>query len=141
MATPQKGEPSRIIGSISRFAGTLVGTVVFAGKCIVGAGNAPIVAKLKAPVKPPKKAASKPVGKGPKKKKKVVKQKSRGSSGKRGTSKKKAAQSPAKKKKGATSRKKATRRKTNKVVKTKASSHSQNGLTSKFSSSPRFVNV
>ncbi len=81
MATSQKGESSGTIGSISKLAGTLVGTVVVTGKRIIGS------------------AATKP-------KKKAVKRKPAGSSGKGGAPKKKRAQSPAKKKKGAIPKKK-----------------------------------
>ena len=43
MATPQNGEsePSRIIGSISKLAGALVGTAVVAGKRIIGEAAPP----------------------------------------------------------------------------------------------------
>ena len=128
MATSQKGESSGTIGSISKLAGTLVGTVVVTGKRIIGS----------AATKPKKKAVKrKPAGssgKGgapkknraqspaKKKKKKVAKRKPAGSSGKGGAPKKKRAQSPAKKKKGAIPKKK--------KAKSKASSHSQNRLIS-----------
>jgi hypothetical protein len=150
MATPQNDEPSRIIGSISKFAGTLVGTVVIAGERIIHSTISPSEVpsdKLKektsqARSQTKKKAVRKKKTKTPKtKKKKGIKRKPADSTGKSGASKKKAAQSPAKKKKGATARKKMTHRKTKKTAKGEVSSHPENGLTSKFSSPPRFGNV
>jgi hypothetical protein len=121
-STPQNGEPSRIIGAISKFAGTLVGSVVSAGNRIIGSGSAPVVAKPKAPVKGQKKAAGKPVSEGPKKKEKVVKRKGTGSSGKSETFKKEPAQSPTKKKKAP--------KKTKKTAKNELSNHAQGSLIS-----------
>jgi len=123
MATPQKGEPSKIIGSVSKFAGTLVGTAVITGKRIIGSAK---------PAQKKRKAVRKAETKVPKtkKKKKVVKRKPTGSSGKGGASKKKLTQSPAKKKEVSTPRKKTTHCKTNKTAKNEVSSHSQDGLIS-----------
>ncbi len=119
MATPQKGEPSKIIGSVSKFAGTLVGTAVITGKRIIGSAmpssegspDKPGKKTIRAPAQKKKKAARKAETKVPKtkKKKKVVKRKPTGSSGKGGASKKKLTQSPAKKKKGVTPKEKTTR--------------------------------
>ncbi len=136
MATSQKGESSGTIGSMSKFAGTLVGTVVVTGKRIIG--SAATKPKKKAVKRKPagssgkggtpkKKQAQSPAKK---KKKKVAKRKPAGSSGKGGASKKKQAQSPAKKKKSATPKKKKTARKKKKKAKSKASSHSQSRLIS-----------
>jgi hypothetical protein len=144
MATPQnsKPEPSRIIGSISKLAGALVGTAVVTGKRIIGLvtppskgpSDKPGEKTMRAPAKRKKKAVRKTEIKIPKpKKKKVVKRKGTGSSGKSGASKKKPTQSPAKKKKGTTPKKKSTRRKTKKTVKSEGSSHSQDGLISETS--------
>jgi hypothetical protein len=134
MATPQNGDPLRIIGAISKFAGTLVGTAAIAGKQILGSAKPPSEG-LSGKPKPGEKTSQarsqrkkKAVRKT--KKKKAVKRKGTGFSGKSGASKKKPAQSPAKKKKGATPRKKTTRRKTKKTAKSEVSSHSQDGLTS-----------
>jgi len=41
MATPQNDEPSNVVGSISKFAGVLVGTAVVAGKRIIGSVTPP----------------------------------------------------------------------------------------------------
>jgi hypothetical protein len=113
MATPQKGEPSKIIGSVSKFAGTLVGTAVITGKRIIGSAtpssegspDKPGEKTIRAPAKRKKKAFSKAETKVPKtkNKKKVVKRKPTGAS------KKKLTQSPAKKKKGVTPKEKTTR--------------------------------
>ncbi|MHC4790986.1 MAG: hypothetical protein ACYS8Y_06060 [Planctomycetota bacterium] len=115
MATPQKGEPSKIIGSVSKFAGTLVGTAVITGKRIIGSAtpssegspDKPGEKTIRAQAKRKKKAVRKAETKVPKtkKKKKVVKRKPTGSSGKGGASKKKRTHSPAKKKKGVTPKK------------------------------------
>ena len=119
MATPQKGEPSKIIGSVSKFAGTLVGTAVITGKRIIGSAkpssegppDKPGEKTIRAPAKRKKKAVRKAETKVPKtkKKKKVVKRKPTGSSGKGVASKKKRTHSPAKKKKGVTPKKTTTR--------------------------------
>lgn len=112
MATPQKGEPSGIIGSVSKFAGTLVGTAVITGKRIIGSAkpssegppDKPGKKTIRAPAQKKKKAVRKAETKVPKtKKKKVVKRKPTGAS------KKKLTQSPAKKKKGVTPKEKTTR--------------------------------
>ena len=123
MATPQNGEPSRIIGCISKLAGTLVGTVVVAGKRIVGAATSegpldkPKEKIIRAPAERKKKTVGKTKTKVLKvKKKKAVKRKPAGSSGKGGTSKKRVVQSPAKNKQGATPKKKTTRRKIKKTA-------------------------
>ena len=141
MATPQNGEPepSRIIGSISKLAGSLVGTAVVAGKRIIGEAAPPSKdpsdkpgrKTMQARSQRRKKAVRKTKAKVPKtKKKKVVKRKPAGSSGKGGASKKKPAGSPAKKKKASTPKKKTIRRKTKKTAKNEVSSHSQDGLIS-----------
>lgn len=119
MATPQKGEPSKIIGSVSKFAGTLVGTAVITGKRIIGSAtpssegppDKPGKKTLRAPAQKKRKAVRKAETKVPKtkKKKKVVKRKPTGSSGKGVASKKKRTHSPAKKKKGLTPKEKTTR--------------------------------
>ena len=117
MATPQNGEsePSRIIGSISKLAGALVGTAVVAGKRIIGEvtppgkgpSDKPGGKTMQAPAKRRKKAVRKTETKVPKtKKKKVIKRKGTGSPQKSKTSKMKPAPSPAKKKKGVTPKKK-----------------------------------
>jgi hypothetical protein len=87
MATPQNDEPSGIIESVSKFAGTVVGSAVITGKRIIGS------AKTKVPKT---------------KKKKVVKRKRTGSPDKSGASKKKRTHSPAKKKEGLTPKEKTT---------------------------------
>ena len=108
MATPQNGEPepSRIIRSISKLAGALVGTAVVTGKRIIGSvrppsegpSDKPGEKTVHAPAKRKKKAVRKTGIKIPKtKKKKVVKRKGTGPSGESGASKKKPTQSPAKK--------------------------------------------
>ena len=108
MATPQNGEPSRIIGSISQLAGALVGTAVVTGKRIIGSVTPPSKGPsdksgqktMQAPAKRMKEAVHKTRTKTPKtKKKKVVKRRETGSSQKSKTSKKKSAPSPAKRKK------------------------------------------
>ena len=118
MATPQKGEPSKIIGSVSKFAGTLVGTAVITGKRIIGSAtpssegspDKPGEKTIRAPAKRKKKAVRKAETKVPKtKKKKVVKRKPTGASGKGEASKKKRTHSPAKKKKGVTPKEQTTR--------------------------------
>jgi hypothetical protein len=117
MATPQKGEPSKIIESVSKFAGTVVGSAVITGKRIIGSAkpsskgppDKPGKKTIRTPAKRKKKAVSKAETKVPKtKKKKVVKRKPTGSSDKGGVSKKKRTNSPAKKKKGVTPKEKTT---------------------------------
>lgn len=143
MATLQNGKPEalRIIESISKFVGVLVGTVVVTGKQIIGlvmssgegVSGKPVGKTKRAPAKRKKKTAGKTetkVPKAKKKKKKVVKPKGTGSSGKSGASKKKATQSPVKKKKITTPKKKTTRHKTKKTVKNEGASHSEDGLIS-----------
>lgn len=116
MATPQNDEPepSRIIRSISKLAGALVGTAVVTGKRIIGSvrppskgpSDKPGEKTVHAPAKRKKKAVRETEIKIPKtKKKKVVKRKGTGSSGESGASKKTPTQSPAKKKDGATPKK------------------------------------
>jgi len=142
MATAQNGEFLSIIGSISKFAGALVGTAVITGKRIIGeakppskgSSDKPKEKNIPAQTKRKKKVVRKAETKVPKtKKKKAVKRKPAGSSGKSGTSKKKPSGSPAKKKKITTRKKKTTRRKTKKIAKNEVSSPSQNGLTSETS--------
>jgi hypothetical protein len=142
MATPQndESEPSRIIGSISKLAGALVGTAVVAGKRIIGEVTPPSKGPsdklggktMQAPAKRRKKAVRKTETKVPKtKKKKVIKRKGTGSPQKSKTSKMKPAPSPAKKKKGVTPKKKTTSRKTKKrTAKGKVSSRFQNSRSS-----------
>ena len=143
MATPQNSKPelSRIIGSISKLVGGLVGTAVVTGKRVIGSVTPPSKGPsdkpggktVQAPAKRKKKAVRKTETKIPiTKKKKVVKRKGAGSSGESGVSKKKPTQSPATKKKDATPKKKKTRRKTKKTTKSKGSSHSQDGLISEI---------
>ena len=117
MATPQKGEPSNIIGSVSKFAGTLVGTAVITGKRIIGSATPSSEGPadksggktIRAPSPKKGKAVLKTETKSPKtKKKKVVKRKRPGSSCKSKTSEKKPTQSPAKKKKVTTYKEKTT---------------------------------
>ncbi len=143
MAIPQNGEPepSRIIRSISKLAGALVGTAVVTGKRVIrsvrssseGPSDKPGEKTVHAPAKRKKKAVRKTGIKIPKtKKKKVVKRKGTGSSGESGASKKTPTQSPAKKKKGATRKKKTTRRKTKMTVKSEGSSRSQDSLISEI---------
>jgi hypothetical protein len=117
MATPKKGKPSKVIGSVSRFAGTLVGTAVITGKRIIDSASPSGKGKpdksggkgVRAPARKKKKAARKTETKAPKtKKKKVVKRKQTGPSGKSGASKKKRAQTTAKKKKSVTPKKETT---------------------------------
>jgi len=143
MATPQNGEPepSRIIRSISKLAGALIGTAVITGKRIIGSvrppsegpSDKPGEKTVHAPAKRKKKAVRKTEIKIPKtKKKKVVKRKGTGSSGESGASKKKPTQSPATKKKGATPKKKTTRREKKKTANSEGSSHSQDGLISEI---------
>lgn len=125
MATPQNGEPSRIIGAISKFAGTLVGTAVITGRRIIGSAAPP----SKGPSDKPK---GKTMQAPSKRKKKVVRRKGTGSSGKSVASKNKPAPSPAKKGKGVAPRKKMTSHKTKKKTETsKVSSRFQNNRSSK----------
>ncbi len=118
MATPQKGEPSKIIESVSKFAGTVVGSAVITGKRIIGSAKPSSKGSkgnrgkktIRAPVQKKKKAARKVETKAPKtKKKKVVKRKGIGSSDKSAVSIKKRTHSPAKKKKGVTPKAKTAR--------------------------------
>jgi len=143
MATPQNDEPepSRIIRSISKLAGALVGTAVVTGKRIIGSvrppregpSDKPGEKTVHAPAKRKKKAVRKTEIKIPKtKKKKVVKRKGTGSSGESGASKKTPTQSPAKKKKDATPKKKTTRREKKKTANSEGSSNSQDGLISEI---------
>ena len=100
MATPQNDEPeaSRIIRSISKLAGALVGTAVVTGKRIIGSVRPPSEGSsdkpgektVHAPAKRKMKAVRKTEIKIPKtKKKKVVKRKGTGSSAKSKASEKK----------------------------------------------------
>ena len=143
MATLQNGEPepSRIIRSISKLAGALVGAAVVTSKRIIssirpqseGPSDKPGEKTVHAPAKRKKKAVRKTEIKIPKtKKKKVVKRKGTGSSGKSGASKKTPTQSPATKKKGATPKKETTRREKKKTANSEGSSHSQDGLISEI---------
>jgi hypothetical protein len=143
MVTPQNGEPepSRIIRSISKLAGALVGTAVVTGKRIIGSVRPPSEGSsdkpgektVHAPAKRKKKAVRKTGIKIPKtKKKEVVKRKGTGSSGESGASKKTPTQSPATKKKGATPKKETTRHKTKKTANSEGSSHSQDVLISEI---------
>ena len=143
MATPHKDEPepSRIIRSISKLAGALVGTAVVTGKRIIGSGYPPSEGPsdelgektVHPPAKRKMKAVRKTEIKIPKtKKKKVVKRKGTGSSGESGASEKTPTQSPAKKKKDATPKKKTIRREKKKTANSEGSSHSQDGLISEI---------
>jgi len=115
MATPQNDEPSGIIESVSKFAGTVVGSAVITGKRIIGSAKPssegspgkPGKKTIRAPAQKKKKAARKAETKALKTKK-VVKRKGTGSSDKNGASKKKRTHSPAKKKKGLTPNEKTT---------------------------------
>lgn len=138
MATPQNGEPepSRIIRSISKLTGALVGTAVITGKRIIGSvrppsegpSDKPGEKPVHAPAKRKKKAVRKTGIKIPKtKKKKVLKGKGTGSSGESGASKKKPTQSPATKKKVAAPKKKTTRHEKKDTAKSEGSNHSQDG--------------
>jgi len=98
MATPQNDEPSNVIGSISKFAGTLVGTAVVTGKRIIGSvtppsedpSDKPKKKTMQARSQRKKKAVRKIEAKVPKtKKEKVVKRKGTGSSAKSEASEKK----------------------------------------------------
>jgi hypothetical protein len=132
MATPQNGEPSKIIGSISKFAGTLVGSAVIAGKRIFQSTPPP----GKEPSDKPEEKTSPTRNQRKKKavrttkKKKAVKRKGAGSSGKSETSKKEPVQSPAKKKKVATPKKKKAPKKTKKTTNNEVTNHAQGSLTS-----------
>ena len=138
MATPQNGEPepSRIIRSISKLTGALVGTAVITGKRIIGSvrppgegpSDKPGEKPVHTPAKRKKKAVRKTGIKIPKtKKKKVLKRKGTGSSGESGASKKKPTQSPATKKKVAAPKKKTTRHENKDTAKSEGSNHSQDG--------------
>ena len=100
MATLQNDEPSNVIGSISKFAGALVGTAVVTSKRIIGSVTPPSEDPSGKPKKKTmparsqrkKKAVRKTEAKVPKtkkKKKKVVKRKGTGSSAKSKASEKK----------------------------------------------------
>lgn len=90
MATRQKDKigPSRVIGTVSKFAGTLVGTAVVTGKRIVrnvtpvsrGSSNELEEKSVQAPAKKKKKATRKKETKGRKKKKKKKTEKGKSSS-------------------------------------------------------------
>jgi hypothetical protein len=141
MPTPKKGkpEPSRVIGSISKLVGTVVGTTVVTGKRVIrsvkSSNNSPLnkpgEKTVHAPTKKKKKAVSKTGVKAPKtKKKKVVKRKGTGSSDVSGASQKTPKQSSAKKKKGSTTKKKTAHRETKKTARSKGVSRSQVNLIS-----------
>lgn len=143
MPTPKKGkpEPSRVIGSISKLVGTVVGTTVVTGKRVIRSvkssnnslSNKPGGKTVHAPAKGKKKAVSKAGVKTTKTtKKKVVKRKGTGSSGVSGASKKTPKRSPAKKKKSSTLKKKTARRKTKKTTRSEGVSHSQDSLISEI---------
>lgn len=98
MATPQNDEPSNVIGSISKFAGILVGTAVVTGKRIIGSVTPPSEDSPDKPEKKTmqarsprkKKAVCTTEAKVPKtKKKKAVKRKGTASSAKSEASEKK----------------------------------------------------
>jgi len=100
MTTPQNDEPSNVVGSISKFAGVLVGTAVVTGKRIIGSvtpsskdpSDKPKKKTMQARSQRKKKAVRKTEAKVPKtkkKKKKVVKRKGTGSSAKSEASEKK----------------------------------------------------
>ena len=109
MATPQNDEHSKVIGAISKFAGTLAGTAVVTGKRIIGSvkptsegpSDKPKKKTMQARSQRKKKAVRKTEAKVPKtkkKKKKVVKQKEQAHPLRARHPKRN--QSPAKKKKG-----------------------------------------
>ena len=142
MPTPKnsKPEPLRVIGSISKLVGAMVGTAVVTGKRAIrsvrssseGSSDKPGEKTVHAsvPTKRKKKAVRKAGIKIPKtKKKKVVKRKGIGSSGESVASENTPTQSPAKKKKGVTRKKMTTRRETERI---EGSSHSEVGLISEI---------
>ncbi|MBW7990936.1 MAG: hypothetical protein FVQ84_13100 [Planctomycetes bacterium] len=140
MPTPKNGktEPLRVIGSISKLVGTVVGTTVVTGKRVIRSVRSLSeslsdkpgkTVHAPAPAKRKKKAVRKAGVKIPKtKKKKVVKRKGTGSSGVSRASKKTPKKSPAKKKKGVTLKKKTTHLET----RSEGSSYPQVGLISEI---------
>ncbi len=145
MATRQsdKTELSKIVGAISKLAGTVVGTAVVTGKRVVKNVTQPGGAlselgkkSTQTPAKRKKKAAPKKKAKGQKakKKRKVVKRKGTGQPRKRGTSEEKSVQTPAKRKK-TTARKAGTKgqkaKKKGEIAKKKGTSPARKGETSK----------
>jgi hypothetical protein len=116
---------SKIIGSISKGAGVLVGTAVVTGKRIIGTVISPRADKLQAPAEGKKKVTGKPVSKGPKKKKKAVKRKATSPSAKSPASKKKSTRVSAKSKQSVTSKKKTAGTKIKKTVKSEGLSPSR----------------
>jgi hypothetical protein len=136
MPTTKKGksEPAKVIGSISKLVGTVVGTTVVTGKRVIRSvkssnDNRPKKSDVKStstPAKKRKKAVRKAgVKTSTTKKKKVTKRKGTGSSGVSGASKKITSKSPAKKKKVATRKKITTRRTTKKATSSKGLNDSQ----------------
>ena len=120
-----EADAAKIIGSISKFAGTVAGSLVFTGKRIIltltpstdSSSEEPAIKTARAPAKTKKKAVHKTALKAPKVKKgKAVKRKIAGPSGKSFSSNKKASQSPAKKKKSAIPKKKKISGKTKKAA-------------------------
>ena len=143
MPTTKKGkpEPLKVVGSISKLVGTVVGTTVVTGKRVIRSvkpsGESPSK-KLggktaHAPAKK-KKAAVGETGAKTTTKKKVTKRKGTNSSGVSGASKKTIAKSPAKKKKVAARKKKTTHRKTKKATISGGLGDSKVGLKSEIDS-------
>ncbi len=145
MATRQndKTELSKIVGAISKLAGTVVGTAVVTGKRVTknvtlpGGASSDLGKKsTQTPAKRKKKATPKKKVKGrnAKKKRKIVKQKGTGQPRKHGTSEEKSVQAPAKKKKKP-ARKAGTKgqkaKKKGEIAKKKGTSPARKGGTSK----------
>ncbi len=141
MPTAKKGkpEPLKVVGSISKLVGTVVGTTVVTGKRVIRSvkpsgeepSNKPGGKTAHAPAKKKKVAVGDTGTKTTTtKKKKVTKRKGTGSSGVGGASKKTTAKSPAKKKKVAARRKKTTRRTTKKATRGEGLSDAKTGLIS-----------
>ncbi|MHC4487582.1 MAG: hypothetical protein ACYSW7_00170 [Planctomycetota bacterium] len=145
MATRQndKTELTKIVGAISKLAGTVVGTAVVTGKRVVknvtpssrassglGKKSTQTSAKRKKKAAPKKKAK----GLKAKKKRKVVKREGTGRPRKRGTSEEKSVQAPAKRKK-TTARKAGTKsqkaKKKGEIAKKKGTSPARKRGTSK----------
>jgi hypothetical protein len=145
MATRQndKTELSKIVGAISKLAGTVVGSAVVTGKRVVknvtpssGASSGLGKKSTQTPAKRKKKAAPKKKAKSrkAKKKRKIVKRKGTSRPRTRGTSEEKSVQAPAKRKK-TTARKAGTKsqkaKKKGEIAKKKGTSPARKGGTSK----------
>jgi len=116
MATREndKIEPSKIVGAISKLAGTLVGTAVVTGKRIVRNVTPPSGASSELKEKSVQARAKRKKRVTRKKKKKAVKRKGTSQARKGGTSKEKSVQAPAKSKKRVTRKEETKGRKTKK---------------------------